>query len=203
MLENSPQGNRNCQENKTSCGEPSLHMSLSAIFVQFPDSKGKCNAQNHKINRDHNRSQPAPKISAVKVTAGTTHVPTHCLNASFFINRDHNRSQPAPKISAVKVTAGTTHVPTHCLNASFFLGTSEQDFQNGRIGLFHGSFCSPLVVYSRNNLATNLRVCSETFVSSSRNSRQSSPTCSAVSQRTRTRGNLTFGTVTQSVAGSR
>ena len=163
MLENSPQGNRNCQENKTSCDEPSLHMSLSAIFVQFPDSKGKCNAQNHKINRDHNRSQPAPKISAVKVTAGTT------------------------------------HVPTHCLKASFFLVTSEQDFQNGRIELLHGRFCSPLVVYSRNNLATNLRVCSETFVSSSR----SSPTCSAVSQRTRTRGNLTFGTVTQSVAGSR
>lgn len=83
MLENSPQGNRNCQENKTSCDEPSLHMGLSAIFVQFPDSKGKCNAQNHKINRDHNRSQPAPKISAVKVTAGTTHVPRHCLSFLF------------------------------------------------------------------------------------------------------------------------
>ena len=91
MLENSPEGNRNCQENKTSSDKPCLHVSLSAISVQFPNSERKSNTENHKINRNHHRSQPAPKISAITVStaaARTTQAARHCpgMLSSFVIS---------------------------------------------------------------------------------------------------------------------
>ena len=80
MLENSPQGYGNCQENKTSCGEPCLHVSLSSVFMQFPNSKWKCDTENQKVQRKHYRSQPATKVSNTRIcTTRTAYIVIHCL----------------------------------------------------------------------------------------------------------------------------